>query len=308
MDNFFLSLMPMGIFIGAIFIAGAVMDRVSRKPKDRRSPLTRHLLRSPGHSLMIQVEDIRSDILATIMILSIMPVLFYSMFISGRYFGPSRPGDWTPYIYVAAALGIVVYFSMRLRRSLKERNALRLGLDCEMAVGQELNLLMLEGYHVFHDVPAEGFNIDHVAVGANGVFAVETKGRSKPDRHGGKEDATVIFDGEGLKFPLSIEKEPLIQARRQANYLNKWLSAAMAEPVPVHPVLALPGWFIERKKWGDVLLLNGKDYRVIATQKTTAQLSDTLVRRISHRLEELCRDVKPGPFAGMTTRLRQARQ
>jgi Nuclease-related domain len=28
--------------------------------------------------------------------------------------------------------------------------------------------------------PAEGFNIDHVVVGRNGVFAVETKGRSKP--------------------------------------------------------------------------------------------------------------------------------
>ncbi len=55
-----------------------------------------------------------------------------------------------------------------------------LGPDCEMAVGQELNNPMCAGYRVYNDVPAEGLNIDHVVVGRNGVFAVETKGRSKP--------------------------------------------------------------------------------------------------------------------------------
>jgi hypothetical protein len=296
MRNLLLSLMPMGIFVGAILLIGIVLDWRARKPKDRRSPLTRHLLRSPGHTLMLHVEDLSSDVFAAVMILSIIPALYWAVFISSRYYGASRPGDWAPFIYTAAAAGIVIYFSMKLRRMLKERNRLRLGLDCEMAVGQELNLLMLEGYHVFHDIPAEGFNIDHVVVGPNGVFAVETKGRSKPNRRGGKEDATVTFDGETLKFPLSVEKGPLIQARRQATYLSKWLTAAMAEPVQVYPVLALPGWFIERKKWGDVLLLNGKDYRVIAAQKKAVQLSDALVKRISHRLEELCRDVQPKAY------------
>jgi hypothetical protein len=219
MRNLLLSLMPMGIFVGAILLIGIVLDWRAHKPKDRRSPLTRHLLRSPGHTLVLQTEELSWDVFATIMILSIMPALFWAVFISSRYYGASRPGDWAPYIYTAAAAGIVIYFSVKLRQILKKRNVLRLGLDCEMAVGQELNLLMLEGYHVFHDIPAEGFNIDHVVVGANGVFAVETKGRSKPNRRGGKKDATVTFDGESLKFPLSVEKQPLIQARRQATYL-----------------------------------------------------------------------------------------
>jgi hypothetical protein len=32
-------------------------------------------------------------------------------------------------------------------------------------------------------------NIDHVVIGKNGVFAVETKGRSKPMRGKGNDDA-----------------------------------------------------------------------------------------------------------------------
>jgi len=34
---------------------------------------------------------------------------------------------------------------------------------------------MLDGYHVYHDFPAERFNIDHVVVGPAGAFAIETK-------------------------------------------------------------------------------------------------------------------------------------
>ena len=35
------------------------------------------------------------------------------------------------------------------------RNAYRLGLDAELAVGRELNQLMLDGFHVSHDFPLE---------------------------------------------------------------------------------------------------------------------------------------------------------
>ena len=54
---------------------------------------------------------------------------------------------------------------------------------------------MLQGFHVYHDFPAEGFNIDHIVVGAKGVFAVETKTRSKRTTANRREDATVEYDG-----------------------------------------------------------------------------------------------------------------
>ena len=70
-----------------------------------------------------------------------------------------------------------------------------------MAVGQELDQLMRQGAATFHDLPAEQFNIDHVVVAAEGVFAVETKGFTKPNQGRGKADATVVYDGETLRFP-----------------------------------------------------------------------------------------------------------
>ena len=40
---------------------------------------------------------------------------------------------------------------------------------------------MRDGFAVFHDVPGDkAFNVDHVVIGPQGVFAVETKGRGKP--------------------------------------------------------------------------------------------------------------------------------
>jgi hypothetical protein len=110
----------------------------------------------------------------------------------------------------------------------------------------------------------------------------------------GQSDATVVYDGRSLTFPDSVKtEEPLHQARRQAIWLSTWLTSAIAEPVAVKPVLALPGWYIERTTWGDVLLLNGKDYRFLVSQRTGTALSDALIQRISHQLEQRCRDVEP---------------
>jgi len=60
------------------------------------------------------------------------------------------------------------------------------GYDAELSVGQELNQLMRQGAVVFHDLPADGFNIDHVLISALGVFAIETKEYTKPKPGGTK--------------------------------------------------------------------------------------------------------------------------
>jgi len=39
---------------------------------------------------------------------------------------------------------------------------------------------------LFHDLPADGFNIDHVLISALGVFAIETKEYTKPKPGGTK--------------------------------------------------------------------------------------------------------------------------
>jgi hypothetical protein len=289
--------------VTVMVLAGAI--RLSSRHPARRSPLTRDLMRSPGYSLVIQIENLSERIESFAFTAAVVPVSLYAAYVTQKYTGGVRPGSHMGILYLAVAVGFVAFAAVRLLSLLKERRSLRLGLDCEMAVGQELNGLMCDGYRVFHDVPADGFNIDHVVVGPNGVFAVETKGRSKPDAGRGTADATVIFDGKNLHFPGWIESEPLVQARRQAKWLSTWLSSAIAQPVTAHPVLALPGWFIDRKKWGDVLLLNGKDYRSVMNRKTSTALPDALIQMISHQLDRLCRDVEPQAYRRKPDRWRK---
>jgi hypothetical protein len=166
----------------------------------------------------------------------------------------------------------------------------------ELAVGRELNHLMLDGFHVYHDFREEKNNIDHIVVGHSGVFAIETKGKSKPDRGRGSSDAKVVYDGQRLIFPDNkINTEFISQAKKQATSLSRWLSKAIGEPVIVKPVLALPGWFVERKK-PDFTILYGykKDY--LKALQGKAILSEELIQRIVHQIEQKCRDVAPKAY------------
>lgn len=264
--------------------------RVSQR--GRRNPIKGQLLRSPGEALRNQLEDVNTDISAHFVTILIVPFAMYSSFLSLQH-----PGDFWITTYLLMWIVICAFCAVKLWRLLKLRNNYRLGLDCELAVGQELNQLMLNGCRVFHDFPADKFNIDHVFVGPKGVFAVETKGRAKSDKKGGTAEATVIYDGESLNFPNGKETGYLDQAKRQAKWLSQWLSSAVGESVSVKPVLALPGWFIERKKPSDMLIFNGKNPDFILKWSNNVDLSETLVKRIAHQLEQRCRDVDPVAYS-----------
>ena len=173
-----------------------------------------------------------------------------------------------------------------------ERNTCRLELDAEMAVGQELNQLMGEGCRVYHDFPAENFNIDHIVVGPTGVFAVETKGRTKAKKRKGKVDATVVYDGNLLQFPGWYETELLLQAQTQADWLNKWLTSAVGDAVYVQTVLALPGWYVVRKADRPIKVISGKEAYCLA-KPSGISLNADMIERIAHQVEQRCRDVEP---------------
>jgi hypothetical protein len=289
MRSILVQLIPILIFLGPLMILSGFFYYLSSRRRGRRSPLTRDLLRGPGHSLLTRIEDLNLRIDCHAMTLSTIPLFLYASYLTRSHFGVAAQGDNMGIIYGLIWFIFTLFFGKRLQRLLKERHGYRLGLDCEMAVGQQLNNLMGAGYRVYHDVPAEGFNIDHVVVGRNGVFAVETKGRSKP----AKGDVTVAYDGRTLKFPNRIETDYLKQAKGQAQWLSGWLYEITGERIPVQPVLVIPGWYVERIRRGDVLVLNGKnDTEFITTQWTHTALSRDHIQRIGDELERVCRDVE----------------
>jgi hypothetical protein len=259
----------------------------------KSNPLTADLLRPPGYSLSVKIDDLTGDLLSYIGILGALPLLVYGMALSRIVIGDtlSLP-DCVFYIVIGST--VVIWGLSKISKTLTERAKLRLGLDAEMFVGQELNHLMREGCYVYHDFPADKFNIDHIVIGPTGIFAIETKGRSKPSKgNDSQNNREVIYDGKYLKFPGWTEAKPLEQATIQAKWLQDWITKAIGEPVKVRPVLAIPGWFIKRTEPNGIPVINGKNCTAFFLSSKVGLMDDTLVKRIAFSIEQRCRDVKP---------------
>ena len=85
--------------------------------------------------------------------------------------------------------------------------------------------------------------------------------------------------------------ESIDQTKAQANWLSKWLSSAVGDPVKVLPMVTVPGWFIKKKSPNGLPVLNPKQVKSYLNAKKEEVLSDSMIKRICHQLEEKCRDV-----------------
>jgi Nuclease-related domain len=285
----------LALMLGPALTAIWLMQRRKRAARQRRrSPLTTELLRSPGQTLRDKMEDMRVDVGMDSMLLMVVPMfplafLQIHSLISGR-----SVALWVVATVTLPTGAYVVWQIRKLLNASKELDKLRLGFDAEVAVGQELDQLMRDGAAVFHDMPAERFNIDHVVIARQGVFAVETKGYSKPNREGGSEDATVVYDGKTLALPERSGSWAIEQALRQAKWLAGWLTGATGEPIHVTPVVAMPGWFVDRKGHGEVMVFSGKELRNhLLKVRSAKSLTVEQMQRVVHQIERQCRNVAP---------------
>jgi len=184
---------------------------------------------------------------------------------------------------------------MLLKGKMNTRN-LALGYECELAVGQELDQLMLKGYRVFHDLEGKDFNVDHVLVGRGGVFAIETKGKSKVFDTKGREKAhaKVQFVNGVFRFPKGYEKDWVGQAKRQAAWVKGWLSEAVGFDVFVQPIIVVPGWYVETKTPNSVKAIGSGQIAYIFDKQNVQSLTQEKVNRIAYQLDQRTRDIEPG--------------
>ena len=257
----------------------------ARSRSTRRSPGTDKLLRSPGHSVALQLEEIQDCLSTWLVFLIFAPPFLFAVF-------AHQPFPAWVLLLLGGGYGFALYSFFKL---ITKSSNYRLGLMGERAVGEELNQLMLDGFRVFHDFPAdEKWNIDHVLVGSQGVYVVETKARRKQQGPAGQQDHVVIYNGQTLKFPHCEDRHGLEQAVRNARWLSNYLGSATGEPVSVRPILTFPGWYVELEtKDTAVRVLNPKQIRkVISKNDPPNQLSPEKMQRIIHQLEQKCRDVE----------------
>lgn len=228
-------------------VVGALARKSWLRRDARRSPLHgRKLANLPGQQLAARLSEIGDEILSAGMLMYLsFPIMLLAWAISRMTWESLRfrGADW---MFVIAALSVFALGFRSFVRNLDARNRVRDGLIAEQMTGQLLNRLIGLGCTVAHDLPCDGFNIDHVVISCHAVYAVETKSFRKPRGSDNDSHYKVTFDGQWLRFPGWRVDAPILQARRQAQWLAKYLRESLARDIAVIPAVALPGWWIEQ--------------------------------------------------------------
>jgi len=166
---------------------------------------------------------------------------------------------------------------------------LKQGRDGERVVGQFLESLRESGFHVFHDIVADKFNIDHVVLSEKGIYLIETKTYSKPL----KGEPKIVFDGDKITVNgQTPTRNPVVQSRASAKWLQAMLLDSTGITFPIKPVVLFPGWFIETTPKGrasDTWVLEPKAFaKYLANQKQTISSTDMhlIKSRISKHIRE----------------------
>lgn len=226
--------------------ASVVGYKLLRKRTERRSPLQdRQIGHVPGQQLVKRVADGQDNILIGFMVMYFSFPLALLAWAIPRV-PPNRIRfDGAAWIFLLLAMGLFAWGLAILTKHWKRRRHAEDGLLAERITGMQLNRLVAQGCLVLHDLPADGFNIDHVVVSPRGVYVVETKSVRKPKQAKSGTTYNVEFNGDSLRFPDFTAAKPLEQAERYA----QWVAVQLRElqiNVPVIPALALPGWHIDQ--------------------------------------------------------------
>lgn len=213
---------------------------MAKPSKDqKRSPLDRSMpIRAAGQSLSDEIENVKSEkLLEPFLIAAVTFVMAGMEWL--RYFTNAKP---SPYIFTAFFVLAIAYLFYKIPKLKSEVTQLKLGRDGERVVAHYVEELRTYGFAVFHDVPSGDANVDHIIIGTKGIFTIETKTMQKPLRGACKVNiANGVIYANGSALP----RNPLIQARAQANWLKNFLAESKFD-VKVWPVVAFPGWFVDQ--------------------------------------------------------------
>ena len=175
--------------------------------------------------------------------------------------------------YVAVAMAIV--FGMMPHAGRIER--IVVGRRAEKLVGQALRALESDGGRIVHDIRGPIGNIDHVLIHRSGIYAVETKHKSRIKgrwTHMRFADGKLTVNGSQLKF------DPIPQAKRQAGWLYGHMTKDLGLTLkhPVKAVVLYPGWHVESdRKEGPLQVASPKLFVSEVTRSRSRELSDKQV-------------------------------
>jgi hypothetical protein len=261
-----------------------IIRKRSEQRDSKRVPFTELVRRPAGETIRLELEELDEKLNESTTFFLLVPIAM-----AGLLF-VVHPFVWlTPIICFLITAGSSSFFGRRLYKDSESRAKYRLGYDGERFVGEELTRLIAAGFEIYHDVPFDNFNMDHVLVGRRGVFVVETKAWRKPLSKPDNDKPKVVLDGEVLRIPGGSNKSAVNQAKNNAKTLATWLSSATGGSVWVTPILTFPGWWVEQNApRSDIYVMNPEQIFWLCS-KEPESLAETQIKSICYQLDQKCR-------------------
>lgn len=284
---YYFNFLPLVLFLMLPFLLFA-----KRRQDNQRwtHSLNDRLLRSAGDSTLEAIERLNVKLthhlkwIGVAVSIQVIGQSLLGTFASGRLHGLLLP------ILSALTVASLIWHLATVIFALIKRSQQIAHYHGERIVGEHLKLLIIEGYRVFHDLQFDSFNIDHAVVGPGGVFAIETLVRQPRKADGASP--SVGYDGEYLKwYKCKPHDEAITRAFERSQALQGWLTGRIPQPLPVIPLLVIPGWKIDGERKGKVNVVNPKFLaNFFQTEENyTEVLESAVIKRISQQFLEKSR-------------------
>ena len=156
---------------------------------------------------------------------------------------------------VVFVLILLVAFSIRaffkIKKLHRQIGYYRKGLDGERYVGSMLEKCSSNKTFIFHDIVCEKqnndkivkFNIDHVIISTKGIFTIDSKNWSLPDREYNQADF-VFKDGELIDSTGVLQKDLMGKIDSQGKWLEDKIHEWIRQRYPVYRVGIMIGAYV----------------------------------------------------------------
>lgn len=232
--------------------------RSAMKKDNLRMPFeVKRIRRRPGQSAGEHWRALADKGLEDGFLYAVMGIVFLLLSVF-QYFGVKYP-IWLGVGLFACGVALAIW---KIRRVWREIATWKLGENGEQYVGQILETEMRPlGYDVFHDIQIEKsgrkMNIDHVLVGPNGVYLVETKAWRKPEK-----GSPEIEYKKGMLYRAGqkVDDKPIREALGLAKTASQLFYDLTGRKYYVKPILVFAGWYhrVDMTHDSPILFLNEK--------------------------------------------------
>ena len=209
-----------------------------------------------------------------------------------------------PYLFLTLTIIALIYTIVKTFTTERAINKIKQGRDGEIEIANYLDnalrdLLTGTTIRVFHDIPRNKGNIDHILICDRGIYLIETKTLSKST----KEKTMLSYDGGDHIYlhtdnkKTKLQNNPIIQTRNNVTWLKTFLREQYDIQGLNYPnfhikgVVLFPGHFIkDDQPWKyDTWVLHHKSFAKFLAKAPTNRLSKDNILNIAGEITRLIR-------------------